>query len=406
MDNLNILKNQILPNSLPNNNLDPNEPVIVCALRTPITKARKGGLNQTSIEEILQQLLVNIIKKTNIPINDINDIIIGNALGVGANFLNARAGQFIAGIPSSIPLYTVNRLCNSGLQAIVNAHNEIKCGQSKVVIAGGIESMSLNNFNNMLNRNQLNKETIQIGGEEIEKLLMPMGLTNENICEKYKISRQEQDNFAYKSHMKAFKAQNENKFNNEICSIKTNNGLIVTKDDIIRGDTTIQSLSKLKPVFKKNGTSTAGNSSPLSDGGALCLLSTRQYANEHNLEVLGKIVDYAVVGVPSEIMGIGPSIAIPSVLKMSGLNTEDIDLFEINEAFAGQCLYCIKELNIPLNKVNIHGGAIALGHPLGCTGARLVVSMLNQLKMYNKKLGIVSMCIGTGMGGACIIERE
>ena len=206
--------------------------------------------------------------------------------------------------------------------------------------------------------------------------------------------------------MKATQALKENKFEKEILPIITRDKKKIDKDDIIRPETTIQSLSKLKPVFKSNGTTTAGNASPLSDGGAICLLMSKRMATKFKLQVMGKIIGYSVVGVPSEIMGIGPSVAIPAVLKMAGLTYKDIDLFEINEAFAGQAIYCIEKLGLPKDKVNVHGGAIALGHPLGCTGARMIVAMLNQLKIYKKKRGIVSMCVGTGMGAACIIERE
>ena len=229
-----------------------------------------------------------------------------------------------------------------------------------------------------------------------------MGITNENICKKYNISRKEQDLFSYNSHIKAFRAKS--KLKNEIISIKN-----YDKDDCIRENISLESLSKLKPCFVKNGSVTAGNSSPLSDGAALCLLVSKSIIKKYNIKkdrILGRITGYVSVGVPPEIMGIGPSVAIPLLIKKEGLKIDDIDLFEINEAFAGQAIYCIKKLKIPENKVNIHGGAIAIGHPLGCSGARLVIAMLNQLKLYNKKKGIVSMCVGTGMGCAALIERD
>lgn len=405
MHRIHIIRNQLAGCPFGFDKKDPNEPVIVFGIRSPITKAKRGGLSTTYPEEILSQLFSHILSSINISPNDISDIIIGNALQGGCGFVSSRAAQRIAGIPETVPLYTVNRLCNSGLQAIIDASNAIKNGKGKIIIAGGVESMSLNNFGNMLNENLIRKETL-LSDPIIQKVITPMGLTNENICERFNISREAQDKFAYDSHMKAAKALKDNKFKYEILPIKTKDNKLITIDDIIRPNTTIESLSKLKPVFKSNGTTTAGNSSPLSDGGALCLLMSRKKAVEYKLPILGKIIAYSVVGVPPEIMGIGPSIAIPSVLKMAGLDYKDIDLFEINEAFAGQALYCIEKLNLPKGKVNIHGGAIALGHPLGCTGARMVVAMLNELHMYNKKRGIVSMCIGTGMGAACIIERE
>ena len=406
MKRINILRNQLSGKNFTVNPSPSNDPVIIKAIRSPVTKARRGGLAQTSPEEILSQLLKEIVSSTNISSTEINDIIIGNVLQQGSGFISSRSSQILSNLPIEIPLYTVNRLCNSGLQAIINANNEIVSGQSEVVLAGGVESMSLYNFNSMLDKNLLKKENIT-DDEEIQKLLLPMGVTNENICEKFNISRKEQDEFSYYSHLKASNAQKKGLFKGEIFPIKAKDGEIVSKDDIIRHNATIESLSKLKPVFKKeNGTTTAGNSSPLSDGGALCLIVSRRKAKEMGAKILGRIVDYTVVGVPPEIMGIGPSVAIPELLKKSNLSINDIDLFEINEAFAGQAIYCIKTLNIPHDKVNIHGGAIALGHPLGCTGARLVVSMLNELEIYNKKRGIVSMCVGTGMGAACLIEKE
>lgn len=405
MNRINLIRNQLKGCPFNFDKTNPNEPVIVFAIRSPITKAKRGGLNSTYPEEILSQLFTYLISTNKISPHEISEVIIGNALQDGCGFVSSRAAQRMAGIPQTVPLYVVNRLCNSGLQAIIDANNAIKNDENKIIIAGGVESMSLNSFSNMLNEKLINKETL-ITNSFVKDLITPMGITNENICEKFGISREKQDNFAYESHMKAARALKENKFEKEILPIITGDKKKIDKDDIIRPETTIQSLSKLKPVFKNNGTTTAGNASPLSDGGAICLLMSKRMATKMNLQVMGKIIGYSVVGVPSEIMGIGPSVAIPAVLKMTGLTYEDIDLFEINEAFAGQAIYCIEKLGLPKNKVNVHGGAIALGHPLGCTGARMVVSILNQLKIYNKKRGIVSMCIGTGMGAACIIERE
>jgi acetyl-CoA acetyltransferase family protein len=264
--------------------------------------------------------------------------------------------------------------------------------------------MSFNSFKKMLDKKLLSDENIvnNLENEQIKNILTPMGITNENICKKYKITREEQDRFSYNSHIKASKAKL--KLKDEIISIKGYN-----KDDCIRENISLESLSKLKPCFIKNGSVTAGNSSPLSDGAALCLLVSKSIIKKFNINknrILGRIKGYVSVAVPPEIMGIGPSVAIPLLLKKEGLKIEDIDLFEINEAFAGQAIYCIKKLKIPENKINIHGGAIAIGHPLGCTGARLVIAMLNQLKLYNKKRGIVSMCVGTGMGCAALIERD
>ena len=408
MNRLNILQEQLTNHSNKcNNNLllnDDNIPVIIDGIRSPITKAFKGGLSKFGPEIILSELLKEIIKRNSFLSDNpkiIDEIIMGNALQDIGGFVNSRVAEYLSSIPNNVPLYTVNRLCNSGLQAIINANNSIISGDGKIIIAGGVESMTFNSFKKMLDKKLLFEDITNLENPEIKNILMPMGVTNENICKKYNISRKEQDNFAYNSHLKAFKAKN--KLKKEMINIKN-----CSKDDCIRENISMESLSKLKPCFVKNGSVTAGNSSPLSDGGAICLLVSLSTIKKYNIDenrILGRIISYVSVGVPPEIMGIGPSIAIPLLLKKNNLNIDDIDLFEINEAFAGQAIYCIKKLKIPEEKVNVHGGAIAIGHPLGCSGARLVIAMLNQLKMYNKKRGIVSMCVGTGMGCAALIER-
>ena len=405
MNRLNILQEQINPNYTNHIIKEDNTPYIIDGIRTPITKAFKGGLSKYGPEVLLSELLTQLISRNSFLSENpelIDEIIIGNALQDIGGFVNSRAAEYISGIPKSVPLYTVNRLCNSGLQAIINANNSIISGDGSVYIAGGVESMSFNSFKKMLDKKLLSEDIINLENEQIKNILTPMGITNENICKKYNISRTEQDLFSYNSHKKAFQARE--KLKNEIIKIKG-----CDKDDCIRENISLESLSKLKPSFIKNGSVTAGNSSPLSDGATLCLLVSKSKINEYKINkknILGKIGGYVSVGVPPEIMGIGPSVAIPLLLKKTGLSINDIDLFEINEAFAGQAIYCIKKLKIPEKKVNVHGGAIAIGHPLGCTGARLVIAMLNQLKLYNKKRGIVSMCVGTGMGCAALIERD
>ena len=405
MNRLNILQEQINPNYTNHIIKEDNTPYIIDGIRTPITKAFKGGLSKYGPEVLLSELLTQLISRNSFLSENpelIDEIIIGNALQDIGGFVNSRAAEYISGIPKSVPLYTVNRLCNSGLQAIINANNSIISGDGSVYIAGGVESMSFNSFKKMLDKKLLSEDIINLENEQINNILTPMGITNENICKKYNISRTEQDLFSYNSHKKAFQARE--KLKNEIIKIKG-----CDKDECIRENISLESLSKLKPSFIKNGSVTAGNSSPLSDGAALCLLVSKSKINEYKINkknILGKIGGYVSVGVPPEIMGIGPSVAIPLLLKKTGLSINDIDLFEINEAFAGQAIYCIKKLKIPEKKVNVHGGAIAIGHPLGCTGARLVIAMLNQLKLYNKKRGIVSMCVGTGMGCAALIERD
>ena len=409
MNRLSLIQEQITNNNFNNDIISPknddNIPYIIDGIRTPITKAFKGGLSKFGPEILLSELFIKIIERNSFLSENpklIDEIIIGNALQDIGGFVNSRAAEYISGIPKTVPLYTVNRLCNSGLQAIINANNSIISGDGNIYIAGGVESMSFNSFKKMLDKKLLSDEIINLENEQIKNILTPMGITNENICKKYNISRKEQDLFSYNSHIKASRAKS--KLKNEIISIKN-----YDKDDCIRENISLESLSKLKPCFVKNGSVTAGNSSPLSDGAALCLLVSKSIIKKYNIKkdrILGRITGYVSVGVPPEIMGIGPSVAIPLLIKKEGLKIDDIDLFEINEAFAGQAIYCIKKLKIPENKVNIHGGAIAIGHPLGCSGARLVIAMLNQLKLYNKKKGIVSMCVGTGMGCAALIERD
>ena len=409
MNRLSLIQEQITNNNFNNDIIssknDDNIPYIIDGIRTPITKAFKGGLSKFGPEILLSELFTKIIERNSFLSENpklIDEIIIGNALQDIGGFVNSRAAEYISGIPKTVPLYTVNRLCNSGLQAIINANNSIISGDGNIYIAGGVESMSFNSFKKMLDKKLLSDEIINLENEQIKNILTPMGITNENICKKYNISRKEQDLFSYNSHIKASRAKS--KLKNEIISIKN-----YDKDDCIRENISLESLSKLKPCFVKNGSVTAGNSSPLSDGAALCLLVSKSIIKKYNIKkdrILGRITGYVSVGVPPEIMGIGPSVAIPLLIKKEGLKIDDIDLFEINEAFAGQAIYCIKKLKIPENKVNIHGGAIAIGHPLGCSGARLVIAMLKQLKLYNKKKGIVSMCVGTGMGCAALIERD
>jgi acetyl-CoA acyltransferase 1 len=409
MNRLSLIQEQITNNNFNNDIIssknDDNIPYIIDGIRTPITKAFKGGLSKFGPEILLSELFTKIIERNSFLSENpklIDEIIIGNALQDIGGFVNSRAAEYISGIPKTVPLYTVNRLCNSGLQAIINANNSIISGDGNIYIAGGVESMSFNSFKKMLDKKLLSDEIINLENEQIKNILTPMGITNENICKKYNISRKEQDLFSYNSHIKASRAKS--KLKNEIISIKN-----YDKDDCIRENISLESLSKLKPCFVKNGSVTAGNSSPLSDGAALCLLVSKSIIKKYNIKkdrILGRITGYVSVGVPPEIMGIGPSVAIPLLIKKEGLKIDDIDLFEINEAFAGQAIYCIKKLKIPENKVNIHGGAIAIGYPLGCSGARLVIAMLNQLKLYNKKKGIVSMCVGTGMGCAALIERD
>ena len=321
--------------------------------------------------------------------------------------------MFLAGYPETASLQAVNRQCSSGLQAVMNIANAIRARQIDIGVGGGVESMSLFSMDSIVDPSLLANEVFEVEGAR--NCLMNMGTTAENVAEKYKISRDVQDQMAVESNQKAAKAQKAGLFAQEITVyesiVKDKDGaevkIIIDKDDGIREDTTLESLKKLKPAFKKDGGSvTAGNSSQVTDGAAAVLLARRDVANKLGLKIKGRIVGFAVAGCPPEIMGIGPAVAIPPALKKAGLTINDIDVFEINEAFASQATYCVKELNIPKEKLNPRGGAIALGHPLGCTGARMVTTLFSELERTNKKFGIISMCIGTGMGAAGIFERE
>jgi len=286
-------------------------------------------------------------------------------------------------------------------------HNEDNVG-----IGGGVESMSLFDMQSSLDPGSLSESIFE--NEAARNCLIPMGQTSENVAEKYGVTREKQDHFSVESHRKAALAQEKGLFNDEIIPIKTTikkpDGktaeILVDKDDGVRKDTTFEGLSKLKPAFKKGGTTTAGNSSQVTDGAAAVLLARRSVAQKLGLPILARFVAHAVSGCPPEIMGIGPALAIPKVLALAKLKLEDIDIFEINEAFASQAVYCAEKLGIDGKKINPKGGAIAMGHPLGCTGARQIATLIPELKRTNGKYGVTSMCIGTGMGAAAVIELE
>lgn len=335
----------------------------------------------------------------------------GNVLQGGAGAAGSRIAQLVAGLPHSVPLSAVNRQCSSGLQAVATVASAIRAGYYDVGIAAGVESMSLA---------PKDAGIPQVDWEAAKKVTsardcaLPMGVTSENVAERFTVSREEQDRFAASSHERAYAAQRSGKFLAEIVPVNTKvldkegkaTKVTVTEDDGIRGSTNIEGLAKLKPAFKKEGTTTAGNSSQVSDGAAGVLLASRSAAAELNLPVLGVFKSFAVVGVPPAVMGIGPAYAIPEALRKAGMTADDVSVFEINEAFASQAVYCVKELGLDPEKVNPNGGAIALGHPLGCTGARQVATLLHELRRRGGGYGVVSMCIGTGMGAAAVFHVE
>lgn len=309
----------------------------------------------------------------------------------------------------------MNRLCSSGLQAVATVANQIAAGEIDCGIGGGVESMSMSNMAKEFpfkDNSKLAKEFFE--NEEAKKILMPMGITSENVAEMYGITRETQDKMAFESHQKAAHAQKMGWSQKEVTPYKTivkdkegnETEVLIDRDDGVRPQTTMAGLAKLKPAFKKGGTTTAGNSSQVTDGAACVLLAKRSFAEKHGLPIKGRFLAFAAAGVPPEIMGIGPAFAIPAALKKAGLSVNDIDVFEVNEAFASQATYSVDTLKIPREKLNRRGGAIALGHPLGMTGSRMIVTLFHEMERTNSKTGIVSMCIGTGMGACGIFERE
>jgi len=330
---------------------------------------------------------------------------------VGSQKANeCRIAAFMAGFPETVPIHTVNRQCSSGLQAIAHVAANIKAGYYEIGIGAGVESMSKSEFKW---QGSVNPKIFL--NEQTKACLLPMGITSENVAEKFGVTRKEQDEFSVLSHARANAAIKSGKFAEEIVpvvtkfkneSTGTEKEIIFDTDDGVRADTTLEGLSKLPTVFKKDGSTTAGNASQVSDGAAAALLMTRKKAQQLKLPIMGTFRSYAVTGVDPAVMGIGPAFAIPAAVSKAGLELKDIDIYEINEAFASQAVYCVKKLGLSTDIVNVNGGAIALGHPLGCTGARMTASVLHELKRRNARYGVVSMCIGSGMGAAAVFERD
>ncbi|XP_036723574.1 3-ketoacyl-CoA thiolase, peroxisomal [Balaenoptera musculus] len=382
--------------------------VVVHGRRTAIGRSGRGGFKDTTPDELLSAVMTAVLQDVKLSPAQLGDICVGNVLQPGAGALMARIAQFLSDIPETVPLSTVNRQCSSGLQAVASIAGGIRNGSYDIGMACGVESMSLAD-----RQNPGNVTSRLVEKEKARDCLIPMGITSENVAERFGISREKQDTFALASQQKAARAQSKGCFQAEIVPVTTTvrddkgteRSVTVAHDEGIRPDTTLEGLAKLKPAFKKGGSTTAGNSSQVSDGAAAILLARRSKAEELGLPILGVLRSYAVVGVPPDIMGIGPAYAIPVALQKAGLTVEDVDIFEINEAFASQAVYCVEKLQLPPEKVNPLGGAVALGHPLGCTGARQVITLLNELKRRGRRAyGVVSMCIGTGMGAAAVFE--
>ncbi|ORX83757.1 thiolase [Basidiobolus meristosporus CBS 931.73] len=389
----------------------PDDVVIVSALRTPITRARKGGFKDVHAEELLGAVLKATLEKTKLDPKLIDDVVVGNVLPRGGGATVARMAVLYAGIPEKAAVMTVNRQCSSGLQAVVQVASSIQSGLIDIGIGAGTESMTLD-YGPTASPDTVSDKVSAV--EAAADCLIPMGITSENVAKQFGVSREKQDQMAVESHAKAAKAQEEGLFDEEIIPVTVNTTdkegnekeITVKADDGIRRGVDLASLSKLRPAFSKTGTTTAGNASQVSDGAAAVLLMKRKTAEKLNLPILGKYVSAAVVGVPPNVMGIGPAFAIPAAVKKAGIQVQDLDIIELNEAFASQAVYCIETLKLDPKKVNPKGGALALGHPLGCTGARQIATLLPELKRQGKKVGAVSMCIGTGMGMCGIFERE
>jgi acetyl-CoA acyltransferase len=376
------------------------EAVIVSSVRTAVGKAGKGALRQTRPDDMAATAIKGALARTpEITADMVDDVILGCAMPEAEQGMNvARIASLLAGVPHTASAMTVNRFCSSGLQAIALAHDSIVSGRAQVAVAGGTESMSL----------------IPMGGHKISpnpELLerypdsyLGMGLTAELVAQKYGIDREKADAFSLASHQKAVAAIEAGRFKDEIVAL-TVDGKPFDTDEGPRRDTDAASLAKLRPAFSAAGIVTAGNSSQMSDGAAASVLVSKARAQELGLTPVGRLVTYAVAGVPPEIMGIGPVEAIPRALKQAGLTLADIDLIELNEAFAAQALAVIAALGLDPAKVNVNGGAVALGHPLGCTGAKLVSSILAELARRKGRYGLVTMCVGGGMGAAGVIER-
>ncbi len=391
------------------------EAVIVSAVRTAVGRAPRGTLRDTRPEKLGVVVLKELLNRTSgLDVKEVDDVIIGNSTPEGQQGLNlGRVIVTAAGLPDEIPGMTVNRFCSSGLQSIAQACERIMTDQADCIIAGGIESMSMVAMGGSMMYPYPEMISTRPGGYE------PMGLTAENVAERYEISREDQDAFGYESQMRACAAVKEGRFKDEIVSVKVEKQAYnpesrrferskfnFNTDEGIRPETTLEGLGKLRPAFKPTGSVTAGNSSQTSDGAALVMVMSKEKAKNLKLKSMATFRGYQVAGCEPEYMGLGPMYAIPKLMNRTGTKLEDVDLFELNEAFASQALACIRNLDMNQEIINVNGGAIALGHPLGCTGAKLTNSLLYEMARRNSRLGVVSMCIGFGMGAAALFERE
>lgn len=386
------------------------EAVIVAGARTPIGRAKKGSLANTRPDDFGAVVVKEALKRAGYE-GPVDDLIMGCAMPEAEQGMNvARLVGALAGLPDETPALTVNRFCSSGLQTIAYAAERIMLGHAKAIVAGGTESMSMIPMTG--NTVRLNPKI----AEDAPQYYIGMGHTAEEVANRYNVTREEQDAFAVRSHELAEKAIKEGKFKEEIVPVEVteyyvdeNNQLkekvtIFDTDEGVRPGTSVETLAKLRPAFNVKGSVTAGNASQTSDGAAAVLVMDREEAEKQGMQPLAKFLGFAVGGVPPEVMGIGPIVAVPKALEIAGITQDQVDLWEINEAFASQSIQVVRELGIDMEKVNVNGGAIALGHPLGATGAILTVKLINELKRRGGKYGVVTMCIGGGMGAAGVFE--
>lgn len=378
---------------------------IVSGARSPIARSHKGSLAKVRMDDLGAKVVKEVLRRVpGLDLGEIEDVIVGCAMPEGEQGLNiARSIALLAGIPVSVPAFTVNRFCASSMEAIHIAAKGIMCGLGDIYVVAGVETMTnipMGGFNP-----SMNPKFKQKGFPDV---YIPMGLTAENLAKAYSISREEQDIFAFESHRKAVKAQNEGRFKEEIIPIEVREKdkvRIFDRDECPRPDTSLEKLALLEPAFLKGGTVTPGNSSPLSDGASALVLMSEKKIKELKIAPLVGIRAMAVSGLEPEMMGLGPVRAVKKALKRAGLRLDEIDLIELNEAFSAQVLAVIKELELEAKKINPYGGAVALGHPLGATGARIVITLISGLLAQGKRLGLATMCVGGGQGSALIVEK-
>lgn len=388
--------------------------MILSALRTAVGSFG-GQFKDVTAARLGAEVIGQAIDRANMPKDSIDELIFGCVLQGGQGQNIARQSSLLAGLPESVPSLTINKVCGSGLRAVSLGAQTIMTGDNQVIVVGGTENMSQSGY--VL---EGARSGYKMGNQNVIDMMIKdglwdavndyhMGITAENVAIQYGITREEQDQFAVSSQNKAERAQLNNRFENEICPIvlkdRKGNDNIIDKDEYIRYDSTIEKLSKLKPAFKKDGTVTAGNASGINDGAAALVLASEGYVKDHQLNPMAQIVSYASVGLDPKVMGLGPIYAIRKALDKAGLKVEDIDLFEVNEAFASQSLAVIKELKLDVKKVNVNGGAIAIGHPIGASGARILVTLIHELKKQGLRYGVASLCIGGGLGTALIVEN-